>query len=110
MLIEGPLTIEILDNSSADSRELEIKFTPEFQVLDLNARIERFKQHIDQLQKSIHSTDNPGEQQGMLAILQVCEQLLPHITTDEIPLTESITIEIGQTSPFDNILSSAILR
>jgi len=110
MLIEGPLDINIADNSSAQSRELEITFTPAFKSLELNERINDFKNHIGQLQKGISGTDNPAEQQGMLAILQVCEQLLPHIEADEIPLDETIAIEIGQSSPFDNLLASATLK
>lgn len=110
MLIQGPIEINILDNSNSNSRELEITFTSEFQSLNAEDRTTDFKNHIDQLKKGIHSTDNPQEQQGMLAILQVCEQLLAHIETDEIPLDEAITIEIGQSSPFDHILASATLK
>ena len=110
MLIEGPLDISIADNSSAQSRELEVTFTSAFKTLELNDRINNFKDHINQLQKSISGTDNPAEQQGMLAILQICEELLPHIEADEIPLDETISIEIGQSSPFDSILASATLK
>ena len=110
MLIEGPLDISIADNSSSQSRELEITFVPKFKTLELDGRINEFKQHISQLQQRIQSTDNPAEQQGMLAILQVCEELLPHIVADEIPLDETIAIEIGQGSPFDSILASATLK
>ena len=110
MLIDCPLDIKVVDNSAEKSRELEIKFTDTFKSADLDERINQFKQHIGQLQKSIHSSTDPVEQQGMVAILQICEELLPHISSDEIPLTESIAIEIGQSSPFDNILSSATLK
>jgi len=110
MLIEGPLDISIADNSSSHSRELEITFTSKFKSRELNDRINDFKHHISQLQQSIKGTDNPAEQQGMLAILQVCEELLPHIEADEIPLDETIAIEIGQSSPFDSILASATLK
>ena len=110
MLIEGPLDISIADNSSEQSRELEITFTAVFKSRELSDRVDDFKQHIKQLQQNINATDNPAEQQGMLAILQICEQFLPHIEADEIPLDETITIEIGQSSPFDSILASATLK
>ena len=110
MLIEGPLNINVVDNSDSNSRELEITFTTEFQSLDITGRVGDFKKHMNQLQKSIHATSEPGEQQGMTAILQICEGLLPHIEADEIPLTETIAIEIGESSPFDSLLAGATLK
>ena len=32
---------------------------------------------------------------------QVCEQLLPHIEGDEIPLSETLVVEIAQTPGID---------
>ena len=110
MLIEGPLNIAIADNSNLHSRELEITFTNEFQAMDINQRINDFKNHISQLQQAVHATEDEAEQQGMVAILQICEEILPHIEADEIPLDETIAIEIGQSSPFDHILASATLK
>ena len=110
MLIEGPLDIAIADNSNLHSRELEITFTSEFQALNISDRVIAFSEHIAKLQRAIKGIDNAAEQQGMIAISQICEEFLPHIKSDEIPLNETITIEIGQSSPFDNILSSATLK
>ena len=110
MLIEGPLNINVVDNSGSQSRELEITFTLEFQALDINARVSDFKNHIAQLQQTINKTSDSSEQQGMVAILQICEELLPHVEADEIPLNETIAIEIGQSSPFDQIMASATLK
>lgn len=110
MLIEGPLNINVVNNSDSNSRELEITFTDQFQSLDINSRINDFKNHITQLNEGIHKITEPAEQQGMVAILQICEELLPHIEADEIPLNETIAIEIGQSSPFDQILASATLK
>jgi len=110
MLIEGPLNINVVDNSESHSRELEITFTAEFQSLDLDSRITHFKSHIAQLQHGIGESSESAEQQGMMAILQICEEFLPHIEADEIPLNETIAIEIGQSSPFDQILASATLK
>ena len=110
MLIDGPLDIKVVDNSSSQSRELELNFTAKFQNADIATRINEFKQHIAQLQASIHSTKDAAEQQGMVAILQICEELLPHIEADEIPLNETLAIEIGQGSPFEHLLSGATLK
>ena len=43
----------------------------------------------------------------MLTRVQILGQTLPHIDADKIPLEE--TIEIGQTSPFDQLLNKATL-
>jgi hypothetical protein len=110
MLIQGPININVVDNSDSHSRELEITFTSEFQALNINARIDDFENHITQLKQGINAIDEVSEQQGMTAILQICEELLPHIKADEIPLSETIAIEIGQSSPFDQILASATLK
>lgn len=110
MLIEGPLNINVVDSSDSNNRELEITFTNEFQAVDLNERVNLFDKHISQLKSTISATKDPAEQQGMIAILQICEEFLPHIKADEIPLTETIAIEIGQSSPFDHILAGATLK
>ena len=110
MLIEGPLNIQIVDNSDSGSRELHLSFSPEFQSLDLAARTSDFQNHITTLQQQSQATEDAATQQGMLTILQISEQLLPHIESDEMPLSETIVIEIGPSSPFDQLLSSATLK
>ena len=85
-------------------------FTDSFQHLDHENRVAEFNDHINILRQQIQTTDDPATQQGMLAILQISEELLPHLVDDEIPLEETIVIEIGQTSPFDHLLSGAKLK
>ena len=110
MLIEGPLHIQIVDNSDTGTRELHLSFVAEFQNQDIETRVKDFRDHIAKLQEQSISTDDPATQQGILTILQISEQLLPHIESDEMPLSETIVIEIGQASPLDQILSSATLK
>lgn len=110
MQIEGPFNIQVVDNTDSQSRELQLSFTHEYQALETEARIESFRQHITDLQKTIDHETDPNSQQGMLMILQISEQLLPHIEADEIPLTEMISIEMGPSSPFDHLLDKAKIK
>jgi len=45
-------------------------------------------------------------------IAQVAQELYPHLESNEIPLEETIVIEIGpsQSSPFDDLLRGATLK
>lgn len=112
MEIQGPFTISVNDNSESGLRELHLGFKPAFQQLDLKQRIEKLKQYVADLQAGINSETDASNQQGMITILQVVQELSPHLETDEIPLGEIIVIEIGpiQTSPFDDLLRSATLK
>ena len=110
MLIEGPFNIQVVDNSDSGNRELHLSFVTEFQNQDLETRCSSLRDHIARLQDESQATDDPATQQGMLTILQIAEQLLPHIESDDMPLNETIVIEMGPSSPFDQILSSATLK
>jgi len=110
MQIEGPFNIRVVTNEDSHSRELHLSFTSAFQQKNLEQRLADFREHISDLQKSIADTQDEASQQGMLTILQISEQLLPHIESDEIPLEETIVIEIGPASPFDQLLSAATLK
>lgn len=110
MQIQGPFKISIIDSATSQGKELQLKFTDNFQQLDIDNRIAEFQDHINILRQQIQNTDDPATQQGMMTILQISEELLPHLVDDEIPLDETIEIEIGQTSPFDHLLSNAKLK
>jgi len=103
MEITGPLSIGILDNDNG-SRELHLKFRPEFRVLNLQQQSEAFQDFIRTLRHEISQLDeNDINRQGMLTILQICEQLMPHIEANELPLEETIVVNIQTQSPFGNI-------
>ena len=110
MQIQGPFHINIVTNEDSQSRELQLSFTAEFQQKNLQQRLEDFRQHLSDLQQSLQSEQDEATKQGMLTIFQISEQLLPHLENDEIPLEETINIEIGPASPFDTLLSGAKLK
>lgn len=112
MEIQGPFTIAVSDNSETGLRELHLGFKPAFQQQDLQSRLASVKDYLSDLQKSIEAEADANNQQGMITIMQVSQEILPHLESDEIPLNETIVIEIGpiQTSPFDDLLAGATLK
>lgn len=112
MEIQGPFTIAVNDNSETGLRELHLGFKPGFQQQDLNARTSTLNDYLTALQQDISSETDETNKQGMTTILQIAQQLQPHLASDEIPLDETIIVEIGpsQSSPFDDLLRGATLK
>jgi len=98
MDIEGPIKIGVLDREDGSGRELHINFRDEFRALDITARGEQFRAYLMSLQEGVQGLEERDPNRaGMLIVQQVCEQLLPHIAADEIPLSETLVVEIEQT-------------
>ena len=103
MEITGPLNIGVLDNDTGD-RELHLSFKPEFRILNLPQQSETFQDFVKTLTNEIHKLDAADvNRQGMTTILQICEQLQPHIDANELPLEETIVVNIQSHNPFGNI-------
>lgn len=103
MEITGPLSIGVIDNETG-TRELHLSFKPEFRILTLPQQTEAFQVFINTLNTEIHALDESDpNRQGMLTILQICEQLKPHIDANELPLEETIVVTLQTQSPFGNI-------
>ena len=110
MQIDAPFSVSVTENTDTHTRELHLSFTQAFQNELLEDRIVLFKKHIKNLGINASGETDQQTLQGMNTILQISEQLLPHIIDNEIPLNEAIIVEIGSSSPFDNLLSSATLK
>jgi len=107
MEITGPLNIGVLDNDTG-GRELHLSFRPEFRVLNLQQQSATFQDFIKTLINEISKLDaSDTNRQGMATILQICEQLQPHIDANELPLEETIVVNIQSQSPFGNIKISS---
>jgi len=112
MEIQGPFTIAINDNGETGLRELHLGFKPGFQQLELAERLTTLNDYLTSLNDDISTESDPNNQQGMILIAQVAQELYPHLQSNEIPLDETIVIEIGpsQSSPFDDLLRGATLK
>ena len=88
----------------ASSKSAMKTFAPEFRALNIAEQTDAFQQYIRDLINSISQLDpNDPNRRGMLTILQVAEQLMPHIEANEIPLEETIVISLQQDNPFGTI-------
>ena len=96
MKIEGPLAISIVDDDVQNKRTLEINFTEEFQQLESSQQLSEMKKYIQLLFQNAQSLqDKQAEKDGLLLVMQICEQLLPHLQQDELDLAETILFEMG---------------
>lgn len=103
MEINGPFNIGTLQNDMG-GHELHLDFTAEFRALNSAQQADAFQNYINSLINEISRLDEKEtNRQGMLTILQVAEQLMPHIQANEIPLEETIVISLQQGNPFGNI-------
>jgi hypothetical protein len=103
MLIEGPLTIGIVENSTGGN-ELHLGFRPEFRALKLPEQSDAMHEFVHFLKTEIDILEeHDPNRAGMLMILQIAEELLPHIEANEVPLEETIVVNIAADSPFGNI-------
>ena len=103
MEISGPLKIGVIDNDTG-GREIHLDFKPDFRILNLQQQSASFQEFIKTLINEIHKLDKSDpNRQGMSTILQICEQLQPHIDANELPLEETIVVNIQSHNPFGNI-------
>ena len=103
MEITGPLNIGVLDNDTG-GREIHLSFKADFRILNLQQQSQSFQEFIKTLINEIHKLDESDpNRQGMTTILQICEQLQPHIDANERPLEETIVVNVQSHNPFGNI-------
>ncbi len=103
MEISGPFKIGTMQNDMG-GQELHLDFTQEFKAMNLAQQIDSFKNYIAELINDIAQLEeSEPNRRGMIMILQIAEQMLPHIEANEIPLEETIVVGLQQDNPFGNI-------
>lgn len=111
MHIEGPLKIGIVDKPDTLERELHLDFTEAFKRLKLEEQGPAFDAYLAGLRQQIGLTDGDStDRQGMLLVLQVAEQLAPYIRTGELPLHETIIVEITPDTPLHRFMAGQPLN
>lgn len=94
MEITGPIKIGVIDNDDG-SRELHLDFTDEFRRFKLEKQSEEFHEFMLYLRSEISLLEERDPNlQGMMTILQICEQIQEHIDNNEIPLDETIVVNL----------------
>jgi hypothetical protein len=105
MLIEGPLKIAVLDDPEQPGRELHISFTPEFQALETAAQANTLAEYLAILGRNIETLpQDDANRAGMLIVQQVAEQLLPHLQTGDLEISETIIVEMGRDYASDSLM------
>jgi 1-aminocyclopropane-1-carboxylate deaminase/D-cysteine desulfhydrase-like pyridoxal-dependent ACC family enzyme len=96
MKIEGPLIVSVLDDDIQNKRTLEIDFTEQYKQLTTEQQTADMKKYIQQLFQNAEALpEKDSNRQGLLLIMQICEELLPFIQQQELDLDETITMELA---------------
>jgi len=102
-----PFNISVHD-PSPQLRELHLSFTPEFQQMSVEQRLEALRAYIETMLTQARATEDEGAQRGVMMVIDLTEQLLPHIQSDALPLKETLIVEMGEGaegSSLDELLS-----
>jgi len=77
-------------------RELHLSFTSEFQQMTVEQRLHALRTYIESMLAQAKSTDDTGTQKGLMMVIELTEQLLPHIQSESMPLQETLIVEMGE--------------
>jgi hypothetical protein len=105
MLIKGPLKIGVLDDPGQPGRELHVNFTHEFQALGNDGQTQVFNEYLQVLQENIIALPEADPNRaGMLIVQQIAEQLMPHLASGDLELSETIVVEMGRDHASDSLM------
>ena len=105
MLIEGPLKIGVLDDPEQPGRELHVDFTADFQAMAPGGQTETFTEYLKTLQQNIGALPEADPNRaGMLIVQQIAEQLMPHLASGDLELSETIVVEMGRDHASDSLM------
>lgn len=95
MSVTPPFDIAVHDPKPT-LRELHLSFTPAFQKMDVDQRLEAMRSYVESLIKQSESLQDENAQLGVITVIQITEQLLPHIQSNSLPLHETLIVELGE--------------
>ena len=95
MNVAPPFDISVHDPKPT-LRELHFSFTSAFQKMEVDQRLEALRAYIESLIKQSESLQDESAQRGIITVLQITEQLLPHIQSNSLPLHETLIVELGE--------------
>lgn len=105
MLIEGPMRIQLVESEDGNGYQLKIGFTDGYRALAIDVQVREMRDYLQELQRKIGEEDEHGaDRLGMLTIQQVAGELLPHIAAGEIPLEETILVDVRPESPLSGFI------
>ncbi len=102
MSVIAPFSIAVHD-PSPDLRELHFSFSSEFQQMSVEQRLETIRAYIESLLRQSQTLHNASEQKGLMTVIEISEQLLPHIQSDSLPLEQTLIVEMGEGAEGDSL-------
>jgi len=102
-----PFTLSVHD-SKPNLRELHMDFSVEFQAQSVEQRLETVRVYVASLISQAQQMQDAAEQRGVMTIIEITEQILPHIQSDSLPLDQTLIIEMGEAaegSSLDELLN-----
>lgn len=105
MLIKGPMSISIVEEAGSAGRELHLSFSPDFQALAADQQAVEFQVYVAGLRAEIGKAGgDERERAGMAMVLQIAEELLPHVLSGDLELGETIVVEMQPLSPLEMLM------
>ncbi len=103
MEIDGPIRVAVVEPSPEGNYELHIRFADDFRDLELAQQGLAFRAYLSELYQAVQKPElDERTRQGMLLVQQVCEQLAGPVEQGDIPLSETLVVEI-QRAPGVNL-------
>jgi len=112
MDVTVPFDISVHD-PKPDLRELHFSFTDDFQVMSVDDRLETLRAYVASLIKQAQALEDIESQRGIITVIEITEQLLPHIQANNLPLQEVLIVEIGTAAEgesLDELLGKNLLN
>ncbi len=109
MTIKVPFNIGFNENAEAQTGEIHLSFTEEFQSMPQQQRIKIYKAYLQHLIAQAQMSIDENSQKGIITVLQIADQLFPHLEAEQIPLQETIIVEMGENadgSTLDELLNT----
>ena len=99
----APFNASRTENEDGPGHQLHISFTEAFRALDIGAQGDAMAAYIADLHQQSHAAEaGSREQMGMLIVLQLTEQMLPHIQAGEMDIDQTIVAEIDPEPGMDD--------
>lgn len=95
MSVIAPFSIAVQDPKPS-LRELHFSFSSEFQQMSVEQRLETMRAYIESLLRQSQTLRSANEQKGLMTVIEISEQLLPHIQSDSLPLEQTLVVEMGE--------------
>jgi hypothetical protein len=96
MEIDAPFTVSVMEKEHGEGRELHVTFTAAFRALDITGQGSAMMSYVTGLRRQAQIAEpDSREQMGMLTVLQLAEQMLPHIQAGEMDIDQTIIAEIA---------------